>query len=148
MQISSRFTIAIHMLIAIDVLKDDFKITSDLLASSVHTNPVVIRRISEQLKAAGFIEVQRGHSGTTLKKKPKDITLLDIYKAVDCVEDGDLFRFHDEPNPLCPVGRNIHTVMDGKLAKMQEALENEMARTTLADVIKETKQLIAKEKNK
>ncbi len=148
MQISSRFTIAIHMLIAIDVLKDDFKITSDLLASSVHTNPVVIRRISEQLKAAGLIEVQRGHGGTSLKKKPKDITLLDIYKAVDCVEDGDLFRFHDEPNPLCPVGRNIHTVMDGKLIKMQEALENEMARTTLADVIKETKQLIAKEKRK
>ena len=56
--------------------------------------------------------------------------------------------YHDEPNPLCPVGRNIHTVMDGKLIKMQEALENEMARTTLADVIKETKQLIAKEKRK
>lgn len=145
MQISSRFTIAIHMLIAIDVLKDDFKVTSDLLASSVHTNPVVIRRLLQQLKAAELIDVKRGCGGTFLSKDPSDITLLDIYHAVDCVENGDLFRFHEEPNKKCPVGRNIHTVMDGKLKKMQEALENEMAGTTLADVLTETKELITKE---
>ena len=145
MQISSRFTIAIHMLIAIDVFKDDFKVTSDLLASSVHTNPVVIRRLLQQLKAAGLIDVKRGSGGTFLKKTPSDITLLDIYRAVDCVENGDLFRFHEDPNIQCPVGRNIHTVMDGKLARMQDALENEMAGTTLADVLEETKALIKKE---
>lgn len=145
MQISSRFTIAIHMLIAIDVLKDDFKVTSDLLASSVHTNPVVIRRLLQQLKAAKIIDVKRGSGGTILEKEPSDITLLDIYQAVDCVENGDLFRFHEEPNAQCPVGRNIHTVLDDKLIKMQEALENEMAGTTLADVLTETKELITKE---
>ena len=145
MQISSRFTIAIHMLIAIDVFKDDFKVTSDLLASSVHTNPVVIRRLLQQLKAAGLIDVKRGSGGTFLKKTPSDITLLDIYRAVGCVENGDLFRFHEDPNIQCPVGRNIHTVMDGKLARMQDALENEMAGTTLADVLEETKALIKKE---
>ena len=142
MQISSRFTIAIHMLIAIDVLNDDFKVTSDLLASSVHTNPVVIRRLLQQLKAADLIDVKRGSGGTFLRKEPSEITLLDIYRAVDCVENGDLFRFHEEPNPQCPVGRNIHAVMDDKLIKMQEALENEMAGTTLADVLTETKDLI------
>ncbi|MDD4370165.1 MAG: Rrf2 family transcriptional regulator [Anaerostipes sp.] len=145
MQISSRFTIAIHMLTAIDVLKDDYKITSDLLASSVHTNPVVIRRLLQQLKAADLIDVKRGSGGTTLKKNPSDITLLDIYRAVDCIEKGDLFRFHEEPNELCPVGRNIHTVLDDKLIKMQRALENEMAQTTLADILEETKALITKE---
>ena len=148
MQISSRFTIAIHMLTAMEVLKDEYKITSDLLASSVHTNPVVIRRMLQQLKAAGLIDVKRGSGGTTLKKNPSDITLLDVYRAVDCVENGDLFRFHDEPNQLCPVGRNIHTVLDEKLVKMQEALEHEMAQTTIADVLEETKDLIGKESSK
>ena len=144
MQISSRFTIAIHVLTAIDVFSDEYKVTSELLASSVRTNPVVIRRILQQLKAAGLIETTRGRGGSFLKRDPSQITLLDIYRAVDCVESGDLFRFHDKPNELCPVGRNIHTVMDGKLLKMQTALEDEMKKTTLANILAETKQLIAK----
>ncbi|MDO4554215.1 MAG: Rrf2 family transcriptional regulator [Lachnospiraceae bacterium] len=145
MQISSRFTIAIHVLTAIDVFQDWMKTTSELLASSVHTNPVVIRRILQQLKAADMIEVARGSGGAKLKKEPDQITLFDIYCAVDCVERGDLFRFHDNPNIECPVGRNIHAVLDGKLMEIQTAFENEMKKTTLADILLETKQLITKE---
>ena len=145
MQISSRFTIAIHVLIAIDVLKEQFKTTSELLASSVHTNPVVIRRILQQLKAAGLIEVARGSGGASLAKDPSHISLLDVYRAVDCIENGDLFHFHENPNEQCPVGRNIHAVLDCKLLEMQNAFEHEMEKTTLADVLEETKQLIAKE---
>lgn len=142
MRISSRFTIAIHVLTAIDVLKDEYKITSDLLASSVHTNPVVIRRILQQLKAADLIKVTRGIGGASLNKEASEISLFDIYCAVDCVESGDLFRFHEDPNQKCPVGRNIHAVLDDKLIKIQEAFENEMKKTTLADILEETKQLI------
>ena len=145
MQISSRFTIAIHVLIAIDVLKDQYKTTSELLASSVHTNPVVIRRILQQLKAAGLIEVVRGSGGASLAKDSSLISLLDVYRAVDCIENGDLFHFHENPNEQCPVGRNIHAVLDSKLLEMQNAFENEMKKTTLADVLDETKQLIVKE---
>lgn len=147
MQISSRFTIAIHVLTAIDVFKDEYKTTSDLLASSVHTNPVVIRRILQQLKAADLIEVIRGSGGASLKKEPSQITLLEIYRAVDCVESGDLFHFHEDPNTQCPVGRNIHAVLDDKLIKMQEAFENEMKKTTLSDILEETKLLIKEEQN-
>lgn len=142
MQISSRFTIAIHVLTAIDVFKDEYKITSDLLASSVHTNPVVIRRILQQLKAVGLIKVTRGIGGASLNKETSEISLFDIYRAVDCVESGDLFRFHEDPNIKCPVGRNIHAVLDDKLIKIQEVFENEMKKTTLADILEETKQLI------
>lgn len=145
MQISSRFTIAIHVLTAIDVFKDEYKTTSDLLASSVHTNPVVIRRILQQLKAADLIKVTRGSGGASLNKEPSQISLFDIYRAVECVESGDLFHFHEEPNIKCPVGRNIHAVLDDKLIKMQEAFENEMKKTTLADILEETKQLIDEE---
>jgi len=147
MQISSRFTIAIHVLTAIDVFKDEYKTTSNLLASSVHTNPVVIRRILQQLKAADLIEVIRGSGGASLKKEPSQITLLEIYRAIDCVESGDLFHFHEDPNTQCPVGRNIHAVLDDKLIKMQEAFENEMKKTTLSDILEETKLLIKEEQN-
>lgn len=142
MRISSRFTIAIHVLTAIDVFKNEYKITSDLLASSVHTNPVVIRRILQQLKAVGLIKVTRGIGGASLNKATSEISLFDIYRAVDCVESGDLFRFHEAPNTKCPVGKNIHAVLDDKLIKIQEVFENEMKKTTLADIIEETKQLI------
>ncbi len=60
MQISSRFTIAVHVLICIGTFRNDYKITSDFLASSVNVNPVVIRRIIQQLKKAGIITVKRG----------------------------------------------------------------------------------------
>lgn len=146
MQITSRFTMAIHLLTAIEVFKEDYKVTSDFLASSINTNPVVVRRLLQQLKAAGLIEVARGTGGTTLSKAPKEITLFDVYKSVDCVENGELFHFHDAPNQECPVGRNIHAVLDGRLRNMQEALENEMKRTSLADLLTETEKLIEKQK--
>ena len=63
MQISSRFTIAIHIFTCIDTFKDQYKLTSEFLAASVNVNPVVIRRILQQLKAAGLITVTRGSGG-------------------------------------------------------------------------------------
>ena len=63
MQISSRFTIAIHMLTCMEIFKNEYKITSDFLAESIQVNPVIIRRILGQLKEAGLIEVKRGTGG-------------------------------------------------------------------------------------
>ena len=80
-----------------------------------------------------------------INKDLKDITFYDVYKAVDCVDDEGLFHFHENPNPLCPVGRNIHNVLDKRLDAIQQAMENEMKKSTLADVINETSQLIKNE---
>ncbi|MGN1207782.1 MAG: Rrf2 family transcriptional regulator, partial [Eubacteriales bacterium] len=113
-----------------------YKTTSDFLASSVRVNPVVIRRTLQSLKAAGLIEVKAGSGGASIKKDLKDITLYDIYVAMDCLE-GELFHFHEDPNPACPVGKNIHTVLDGHLAVAQAAMENELKRVSLADLAKE-----------
>ena len=137
MQISSRFTIAIHVLLCIETFKDDYKVTSDFLASSVNVNPVVIRRLLQQLKAAGLVNVTRGSGGAEVAKPLAEITLLDIYHAVECVEDGELFHFHENPNSRCPVGKNIHPVLDGKLMKIQEAMEAEMKAVTMADMLNE-----------
>lgn len=134
MQISSRFTIAIHMLACMDVFKDEYKITSDFLASSINVNPVIIRKILSQLKDAGLIEVKRGPGGAAIAKPLDEITFYDVYQSVDCIEENTLFHFHENPNPDCPVGKNIHQVLDDKLFRIQSAMEQELKSITLADM--------------
>ena len=106
MQISSRFTLAVHIFACIDTFKDDYKVTSEFLAGSTNVNPVIVRKILGQLKAAGLVEVARGSGGASIAKPLNEITFLDIYRAVECVEGGELFHFHDNPNPNCPVGKS------------------------------------------
>lgn len=134
MQITSRLTIALHIFACIDTFKDDYKLTSDFLASSVNVNPVVIRRILGQLKSVGLVNVTRGSGGCEIAKPLTEITMLDVYRAVDCVESDSLFHFHENPNPECPVGRNIHSILDEKLLRVQNAMEHEMQNITLAEI--------------
>lgn len=145
MQISSRFTISIHIFACIDTFEKEYKITSDFLASSINVNPVIIRKILSQLKSAGLVNVQRGSGGASIAKPLDEITFLDIYNAVDCVGNDKLFHFHENPNQKCPVGRNIHNVLDDKLMQIQNSLENELQKITIADVIHDTKYYISKE---
>ena len=145
MQISSRFTIAVHIFMCIHIFEKDHKITSDFLADSIQVNPVVIRRLLSQLKAAGLVRVQRGSGGASMAKPLDQITFLDIYRAVDCVEEGALFHFHENPNPNCPVGRNVHRVLDGRLKQIQDAMERDMAGITLESVMKDTENCIKEE---
>ena len=133
MQISSRFTIAVHILACIDYFADEHTITSDFLAGSVGVNPVIIRQVILQLKAAGLVDVVRGKIGITLSRELEDITLYDVYEAVESVK-GKLFRFHENPNPKCPVGKNIHSALDGKLDEIQNTLEAKMKSITMKDV--------------
>lgn len=142
MQISSRFTVAIQVLLCMELLKDEQKVTSGLLASSAAVNPVVVRRLLQQLKAAGIVRVARGTGGAELLKPAEEITLLEIYRAVECVEKGELFHFHENPNPLCPVGRNIHGVLDERLAEIQKAMEQKMESMTLRDLLEDTRKKI------
>jgi len=99
--------------------KDKEKITSDFLSGSIRSNPVIIRNILSQLKKAGLINVVRGTGGIEILKDPSEITFYDIYKAVEAVKEEGLFHFHEEPNPACPVGKNIHGILDGKLGEIQ-----------------------------
>ncbi len=136
MQISSRFTIATHMLIIIALKEKEVKVTSDFLANSVGVNPVIIRKTLSQLKKAEFISVARGTGGAEIVKDLNDISLLDVYRAVECLgKSGQLFSFHDNPNPDCPVGANIHEILDHKLIEIQQAMEKQLSQTNLAEVV-------------
>jgi Rrf2 family protein len=145
MQMTSKFTIAVHIITAIDYFKDREKVTSSFLAGSVGVNPVIIRNVMGDLKEAGIIDTRQGKSGIELSRKLDEITLYDIYKAVDCVNEEGLFHFHENPNPACPVGRNIHKALDEELRSIQAAMENQMRKITLADVVRKTRQEIRKE---
>ena len=142
MQISSRFTIAVHTLLCIELFKSDRKVTSDFIASSVNVNPVIIRRLLQQLKKAGIVRVIRGSGGTDTARPLQEITLLDIYNAVECVDEEGLFHFHESPNQLCPVGRSIHAVLDAKLEDIQAAMEKEMGSVTMQDILNDMKRLM------
>lgn len=143
MQITSKFTIAVHIIAAIDYFKDSEKVTSNFLAGSVGANPVIVRNVMGNLKESGIIEISQGKSGISLAKELDEITFYDVYKAVDCVDDEGLFHFHEKPNINCPVGRNIHIAMDEKLQKVQSIMENELSRITMADVVADLKKLSA-----
>ena len=142
MQISSRFTIGVHLLAVIDYLGDSEKVTSNILAGSIGVNPVIVRNVMGSLKEAGIINISQGKSGISLAKSLDEITFYDIYKAVDCVNDEGIFHFHENPNPECPVGRNIHKAMDGKLEQIQKCMEDEMRGITVADVVADVRKEI------
>lgn len=144
MQISSRFTIALHIFTCVETFKNDYKITSDFLAGSINTNPVIIRKILTQLKNAGLITVARGTGGISPTRPLKEISFYDVYQAIEPVENGDLFNFHSSPNPQCPVGKNIHALLDDKLKTIQLAMENEMKKYTLDDLRIEMQELLKK----
>ena len=145
MQITSKFTAAVHILACIDIFGGQMRVTSDVLSGSTGVNAVIVRNVLGQLRNAGIVETRQGSGGAHLAKALDEITLYDIYKAVDCVDDEGLFHFHENPNADCPVGRNIHKAMDGRLEAAQAALENELKSTTLAQVVADTRKIIDEE---
>ncbi|MEK5208212.1 MULTISPECIES: Rrf2 family transcriptional regulator [Psychrobacillus] len=135
---SSRYSIAVHILSLVAL--SPTSCTSDFIAESVNTNPVIIRRIIGMLKKAGLVHVRAGAGGAYLPKEFDEITLLDVYRAVEVADDGDIFSFHDETNPKCPVGANIESVFRTKMLQAQFAMEHELAKVTLKQLVSELKE--------
>lgn len=134
MQVSTRFSLAVHTLLCINHFDGKEKVTSNFIGTSTNTNPKTIRQIFGQLKEAGLIEVKAGIGGASVAKPMNEITLLDVFNAVDSLEHGRLFDFHKDPSQDCPVGKQIHSVLDPELADAQAALEARLAATTLQDL--------------
>ena len=146
MQIGSKFTIGVHIITAIDYFSDMDRVNSEFLAGSIGVNPVIVRNVISQLREAGIVQTRRGSSGAELTKQLDEITLYDIYKAVDSVDaEEGLFHFHEQPNPDCPVGRNIHRVLGQHLVDAQRAMEEMLKETTLADIVEDTRQAVSDE---
>jgi Rrf2 family protein len=134
---NSRFTVAIHTLTLLAYCGEE-ALTSDFIAASVSTNPVVIRRLLASLRASRLVSSQGGPGGGwRLARPPAAIALRDVYRAV---EEADLFPLHSgRPNPRCPVGGTIQSVLRGHYQDAQASLERELGRTTIADLLEEVR---------
>jgi Rrf2 family protein len=130
---SSRFAVAIHVL-TLMARSGDEALKSEQVASSVNTNPVVIRRILRELARARLVTSQTGAAGgSRLARAPAQITLLDVYRAV---EAGDIFSLHRQPpNRQCFVGMHIETVLGGVLEEVSNAVESVLVQITIENVL-------------
>lgn len=133
---------AVHVLTVLAYKKGE-SVTSALLAGSVNTNPVVIRRLLLLLQTAGFIETRKGAgAGSRLRRVPGRITLAEVYQAV---ETDEPFAPHtNRPNKACPVGRCIQDALEKVFASAKAALEQELAKTSLADILESVQESCAR----
>jgi Rrf2 family protein len=132
MATNTNFAVAIH---AMAVLAYRNELTSsDVIATSINTNPVVVRRVMAKLVKAGLAMSTAGkHGGFLLARRPKSVKLVDVLRAVD---DAAIFRIHEnKTNPNCPVSCNMKGALAGLLARVEDAVERELGKTTLHDVV-------------
>jgi Rrf2 family protein len=128
---------AVHVL-AVLGYKDGDRVTSKLLASSVNTNPVIIRRLLLALKRAKLVETGKGAgSGSRLSRSPARINLAEVYRAVENAEP--FAKPSSKPNAGCPVGNCIRQTLEEIFSSAEAALENNLAKTTLAGVVEMVK---------
>lgn len=127
----TKFSTAIHMLILVS--EAEVPMNSEQIAHSVGTNASYIRKVATRLSRAGILEGRRGVSGFSLLKAPEDISLLEIYRAVEQTEDVHVFDVHQNPSDECIVGRNIRPVLNGMFRQAEQVVEHELAGATLAD---------------
>lgn len=142
----TKFSSAIHTLILIS--EAEVPMSSEQIAGSVGTNASYIRKLTTRLSKAEIIEGRRGVSGFTLKKKPSEITLLDIYKAVMEVNEIHIFDIHQNPNDMCVVGQNIKPVLSGMFKEMEEQVEMQLKAMTLENCMDIMKNNIKSGKNR
>lgn len=132
--VNTQFSIAVHILVAIGT--SDCEMTSAKLAESINAYPSFVRRVLSKLSKAGIVKTTTGKTGfCCLKKKPNEITLLDVYEAVEAPK---VFAIHDYPTQKsCNVSSGIKFCMGKVLEKTQKAMESSLKQTTLRDVIKD-----------
>lgn len=138
MSANSRLSLAVHTLTWMAKYKDEYEYaTSERMARSVNTNPVILRGLLGMMEKQHLVCVQRGsNAGWKLARTPEEITLLDVYRAV---KPHSLFALHHTPpNERCLIGCGIGPVLEGVYANAQSALDQELARTTIADILRDT----------
>ena len=134
MRFATRFPVAVHVLtiLGMEFAPDP---TSEYMAESIGVNPVMVRNVTGMLRRAGLVSSSQGKAGTHLAKRLEAITLLEVLRAVE-TEVG-LFSMHENPNPDCPIGGKIESVLDSVFSEAQKAIEERLGTTTMADVVEQ-----------
>lgn len=130
MRVSTKFPMAVHIMLMVAGFPNE-KITSEAAAESAGCNPVIIRNIFSNLKNAGLLNTKSGRGKTELARPDSEITLWDIYTAVESDKTDELFKFHQNTSDTCPVGSNIHTLLTSHLDDAVTALRESLSKVTL-----------------
>lgn len=131
---STKLSVSIHILSVI-ALMEAGPVTSEYIASSINTNPALVRRLMSRLKKAKLIKTSTKLGVTGLARKAEEISLLDIFLAVE--DHRDLFSIHGNTNLNCPVGAKIEGTLKHLYDNIQNATEEKLSAVTLADITKE-----------
>ena len=118
------------------------RVTSALLSKSTGTNAASVRAALSALKRAGIVDVARGTGGATLVRQEEDVTLLDIYQAVEPTRLDDAIGIHHSGNPDCPVAQNIAGVLKDAYRPAVDAMAKAMRGVTLADMLADYRERI------
>ena len=132
MSTNSNFTIAVHILTMLAFMDDP--VPSSLMAQSINTNPVTIRRMVGILREAGLVRTVPGSTGGALLDKPTNaITLADVYQIT---KEDTVFGLHpNTPSVECLVGRNIERVLRQYFEETDRLITTNLAQVTIQDVL-------------
>lgn len=145
MHISTKCSVAIHCLIFIQEYGEQQKVTSELLSLSTGINPVTIRNILSALKKEGILSIKFGTGGAAIICPLREITLYRVCKAIEPNFLSKLIGIHGLPSPFCPVGQNIHAVLDSSYQKIKEDLYGSLQNITMEDIMDDYWQLHGKQ---
>lgn len=131
---STKLSVSIHILSVIALMGTQ-PVTSEYIASSINTNPALVRRLMSRLKKAKLIKASTKLGVTGLARNAADITILDIFLAVE--EYPEMFSIHSNTNHECPVGAKIESTLRNLYDTIQTATIEKLSSITLADITKE-----------
>jgi Rrf2 family protein len=133
-----QFSIAVHILAGLACGCDKEGVTSGHLAESVNTSASFVRRTLAKLSRAGLVETATGKAGACwLAKDAKNISLLDIYRAVDAPKAFTIHSYDEQR--CCTVSCHIKAALEKALAKTQKAMEKSLAEISLAQIVSDMK---------
>lgn len=140
----SNFGTAIHTLLIIHEFSKTQKVTSEVIGGVLGANPVVVRQLLPKLKKAGFISVapRKEKAGTTMAKPVDQITLFDVFKAVEPNYMQKLIKNVTWHSHISQTGIFANEIIADYIKIILNGVKEEMEKITLADALAE---LIQKE---
>jgi Rrf2 family protein len=145
MRTDSRLSSVLHVLL--HIAHSPRPLTSEELARSWRTNPVVVRRTLADLRKAGYVSSTKGHGGGwTLAVDLRSLTLRDIYDAIGA--PPLLTIGHRKTSPACVVEQAVNSAVNEAMRDAERLLVERFARVTLADLADDFRQRLARRGNK
>ncbi len=135
MRLSTKCSIALHCLIFISEYENKVKVTSELLAKSTGCNSAAIRSILNALQKAGIISIVRGVGGAHLNCSPEELTIWEVYHALEPEGLKHFIGFHPNPSEKCPVGKRISAVLEKPYREIGAAVQKSMEGITLQQLL-------------